>query len=90
MSPDVRRQIGFLLRKLQRGDSLAMPHSRPMPTIGARCHELRIRDSDVIWRLFYRADSDALVILEVWKKKTQATPRAVIDRCRSRLAEYDS
>lgn len=45
-----RIEAGFLLRKLQRGEKLSMPHSRPMPEIGPRCHELRINNEDKIWR----------------------------------------
>lgn len=67
-----------------------MPHSRPMPGIGTRCHELRINDAGSNWRIFYRIDSDAIVILEVFAKKTKATPKAVIATCRKRLKEYDS
>jgi Gp49-like protein DUF891 len=44
-----------------------------MPSIGPRCHELRVRDGDVTWRIFYRIDQDAIVILEVLKKKTAKT-----------------
>lgn len=39
-----RMQAGYLLRRLQEGDSLSLPHSRPMPIIGPRCHELRVED----------------------------------------------
>jgi phage-related protein len=60
-----------------------------MPSIGPRCHELRIDEGDVTWRVFYRTDPDAILILEVFKKKTEATPKTVIDICRRRLAEYD-
>jgi phage-related protein len=84
-----RLEAGFLLRRLQRGDSIGMPASRPMPSIGARCHELRINDSSGNWRLVYRIDSDAIVIVEVFSKKTQATPKTVVDVCRRRLKEYD-
>jgi phage-related protein len=66
-----------------------MPASRPMPSIGARCHELRINDASGNWRLVYRIDSDAIVIVEVFSKKTQATPKTVVDVCRKRLKEYD-
>jgi phage-related protein len=38
----------------------------------------------------YRIDSDAIVITEVFAKKTEATPRAVIERCQRRLREYDN
>ena len=84
-----RLEAGFLLRRLQQGENLAMPHSRPMPDIGARCHELRIRDRDKIWRIIYRVDDDAIVIAEVYHKTTQETPRLVIDNCRNRLRRYD-
>ena len=66
-----------------------MPHSRPMPSIGRRCHELRIPDERVSWRVVYRIDADAIVILEVFSKKTGRTPRRVVDRCKAKLREYD-
>jgi len=58
-------------------------------TIGSRCHELRIRDRDHMWRIVYRIDSDAVLILEIFDRKTAATPKAVIDDCRRRLRHYD-
>jgi len=67
-----------------------LPQSRPMPSIGRRCHELRITDEDATWRIVYRIDADAIVIAEVFAKKTQATPKAVIAACRRRLRSYDS
>ena len=66
-----------------------MPESRPMPPIGLRCHELRIGEAAVTWRIFYRIDPDAIVILDVLKKKTHVTPQTVIENCKRRLAEYD-
>jgi phage-related protein len=89
MSREARIEAGYLLRRLQRGEKLSMPHARPMPSLGRRCHELRIRDAGVIWRVMYRIDQDAIVILEVFGKKTQATPQIVIENCRKRLKEYD-
>jgi phage-related protein len=47
----------------------SLPHSRPMPTIGARCHELRIIDGAKNWRIIYRIDGDAIVVLECFKRK---------------------
>jgi len=84
-----RIQAGFLLRLLQKGETLAMPHSKPMPSIGARCHELRIPDNKVTWRVLYRIDKDAIVILEVFSKKTGKTPKATIEMCKRRLRDYD-
>jgi phage-related protein len=84
-----RLQAGFLLRLLQRGEKIAMPHSRPMPSIGRRCHELRVPDDKMSWRIVYRIDEDAIVILEVFSKKTGKTPKSIIDICRARVREYD-
>jgi phage-related protein len=87
---EARLEAGFLLRLLQQGQVLSLPYSRPMPSIGPRCHELRIRDRDQNWRLVYRVDMDAIVILEVFSKKTNQTPTHVIATCRRRLSSYDS
>mgnify|MGYP001493774762 CR=1 FL=1 len=85
-----RLEAGFLLRKLQKGELLGLPHSRPMPSIGLRCHELRINDSQGTWRIIYRIDEDAIVILEVFQKKTNQTPKKVIETCQRRIKLYDA
>ncbi|MBS1914068.1 MAG: type II toxin-antitoxin system RelE/ParE family toxin [Bacteroidetes bacterium] len=89
-SAAARIEAGVLLRRLQRGDMLSLPYSRPMPGIGPRCHELRIQDADKTWRIMYRVDRDAIVIAEVFAKKTQTTPQQVITICQQRLRQYDS
>lgn len=67
-----------------------MPHSRPMPAIGRRCHELRILDEGKAWRIVYRIGYDAILILDVFVKKDRATPRDVIKRCKQRIKTYDA
>ena len=89
-SAGARLEAGLLLRRLQRGEMLGMPHSRPMPSLAPRCHELRINDGRVAWRIIYRLDSDAIVILEVFSKKSRETPRSVIDACKRRIKGYDN
>ncbi len=88
-SSEARIETGVLLRRLQRGESLSLPHSRPMPSIGRRCHELRIPDEKKAWRIIYRVDEDAVVILEVFNKTTPQTPQKVIEDCKNRLRKYD-
>ena len=90
-SKEARVEAGFLLRRLQQGEFLSLPESRPMPSIGQRCHELRIRDRVArrSWRIFYRLDPDAIVIAGVEPKTTRETPGRVIDLVRRRLREYD-
>ena len=83
-----RVEAGFLLRRLQNGELIEMPASRPMPMIGTRCHELRIDDGDVTWRIVYHVDTDAIVILEVFSKKNRTTPKQIIAVTRKRLRAY--
>ena len=86
---EARIEAGYYLRLLQKRESLSLPHSRPMPSIGKRCHELKIIDSGKTWRIIYRTDADAIVISEVFPKKTQKTPKHVIEKCKMRYSSYD-
>ena len=88
-STRARIRAGLLLRLLQKGERLEMPHSRPMPSIGTRCAELRIPDETVCWRIIYRVDADAILILAVFRKKSPQTPRRIIEECRRRIRNYD-
>ena len=91
-SQRARRQAGWLVRRLQQGETLSMPNSRPMPSIGAHCHELRIDDRETSkeWRIIYRVDPDAIVIVDSFAKKSQATPQVAITRASRRLRLYDA
>ena len=90
LSSEARQEAGVLLRRLQRGEILAMPESRPMPAVGPRCHELRIDDVEQKkeWRVMYYVGRHAIAILEVFRKTTRATPRDVVAACRRRLADF--
>ena len=89
MSLEARREFGFLLRRLQQGERPSLPHSRPMPSIGKACHELRVTDQGKTWRLFYKIDDEAIVILGVAEKKTQQSPTAIINACKKRRKSYE-
>lgn len=90
LSAAARIKAGVLLRRLQWGERLELPHSRPLPSLGMHCHELRIVDGRVSWRIVYRIDGDAVVVVEVFSKKSSATPPRVLDTCRRRLRAYDA
>ncbi len=87
MSDVVRRRVGFLLRDLQDGQMPAMPTSRPMPLIGPNCHELRVNHGSNTWRVIYQIRDGVVYVGDTFRKKTQATPKQVIDQCRKRFAE---
>ena len=88
-SQAARIEAGFLLRQLQLGEKLGLPHSRPMPSIGRGCNELRIVDQNATWRIIYRIDNDAIIIAEVFSKKTSKTPKAIVEKVKKRLRAYD-
>jgi len=88
-SVQARLEAGVLLGRLQQGESFGLPQSRPMPSIGRRCHELRIIDQNQTWRIILRIDEDAIIVLEVFSKKTRQTPKHVIDACKRRMKAYD-
>jgi phage-related protein len=81
--------VGALLEIVALGEKPAMPHSRPMRSVGPRCYELRVNDGNKAWRVVYHIAEDAIVILDVFAKKSQATPKHVIDRRKRRLRRYE-
>ena len=89
-STEARIEAGILLRMLQKGENISLPRSRPMPSIGKSCHELRIVDKNVTWRIIYHIADDTIVILDVFTKKTKRTPKNVIEACTKRLKRFYS
>lgn len=87
-SREARIEAGVLLGRLQQGDAPEYPHARPMPIIGPRCLELRVKDRNAEWRIMVHLAPDAVVILDVFAKKSERTPHAVISNCRRRLAAF--
>jgi predicted XRE-type DNA-binding protein len=47
-----------------------------------------VLDKGCNWRVIYRIESDAIVILDVFPKKSQGTPKTVIEQSKARLAQY--
>ncbi len=90
LSSKARIEAGFLLRQLQAGVRLSLPHLRPMPSLAPGCHELRVVDEQASWRIMLRIDTDAIIILDVFRKTTRETPMHVLKACRDRLSKYDA
>jgi phage-related protein len=85
---DVRRELGKAIFDLQKGDSLGMPVSRPMPSVAPGVAELRIRDRHGIYRAFYYSLSPrGILVFHAFVKKSQATPGHDLDLGKRRLKE---
>ena len=89
-SANARIEAGYLLRQVQMGVKRSLPQSRPMPSIGTRRHELRINDENLTWRIIYRIYTDAILILDVFEKKTNKTPKSIIDICMQRINRFEA
>jgi phage-related protein len=60
---------------------------KPMPSIGAGVEEIRVRDANGTYRAIYTARlADAVRVLHVFQKKTQATSRLDIELAAKRYA----
>jgi phage-related protein len=89
-TPEGRQEAGMLLRLLQEGERPGMPQAEPLPDVGQRCGALRVPDAEHNWRIIYRVDADAVLILDVYPKKTPKIPDKVIERCKRRVRLYDA
>jgi len=73
-SDDARRDAGFQLGKVQAG--LEPDDWKAFDEVGAGTRELRIRDSDGIFRVMYVAKfTEAIYVLHSFQKKTQTTSK---------------
>lgn len=85
---DVKKSLGYLIYKLQRGDKLSAPHSKSMPSLNKGCHELRVREKDGIYRVFYYLKIEGRIfIFHAFQKKTQKTPQKEISLGKKNLKE---
>jgi phage-related protein len=70
------------------GEVLQMPVSRPMPDVSVGVAELRVRDENGIYRVFYyTASARGILVFHAFTKKTQHTLPSEIELGRKRLKE---
>jgi len=85
---NVRFRLGKGLFRLQRGELIGMPDSRPMPGVAAGVSELRVGTADGSFRVFYyTASSRGILVFHAFVKKAQRTPPLEIELARKRLKE---
>lgn len=84
----VRADLADALARLEEGHTLSMPLSRPMPSVGAGVHELRLRDRSGVYRTIYAlVRGGAVYVVHAFKKTTQTTAKRNIELACRRLKE---
>ena len=85
---EVRKELGYLIYRIQQGDSLGLPHSRPMRAVASGVSELRVRGPDGAYRAFYFLKSaKGILVFHAFKKKSQQTPDYEIEQGTKQLEE---
>lgn len=85
---DIRGDLADALARLDAGQTLNMPLSRPMPSIGKGVHELRLKDRAAAFRVVYAiVAAGTICVIHGFKKTTGATPKHNIEIARRRLTE---
>jgi phage-related protein len=81
---DVRRLVGFQLRRIQQG--LDPNDWKPVPGVGQSVREIRIH-TELEHRVLYVAKfAEGVYVLHAFEKRTQKVPRHDVDLARKRLS----
>ena len=72
----VRKDLGYLIHRLQMGDALTSPYSKPMKGVEIGVSELRVKDDSGAYRVFYYLKTNhGILIFHAFVKKTQKPQR---------------
>lgn len=82
----IREDLADALARLDDGQKLSLPLSRPMSSIEKSVHELRLKDRSGIYRVIYFIErGDDIYLIHGFKKTSQKTPKKNIDLARKRI-----
>ena len=85
---EIKKELGVVLMRLQRGEVIGMPDVRRMASVSRGACEIRIQGKDGAYRSFFvLVQEHGVVVFHAFKKKTQKTPQKEIETARKRLKE---
>lgn len=85
---DIKKDVGYLIHRLQMGDKLNAPYSKPIKSVEIGVNELRVKDASGAYRVFYYLKtSEGIIIFHAFKKKSQKTPKKEIELGKKNLKE---
>lgn len=86
---EVKKDLGSILTRLQKGESVGEPDTKPMKSVANSCYEIRLKAADGIYRAFYILKTElGILVFHSFKKKSQKTPQKEIDTAKARLKEF--
>jgi phage-related protein len=86
---EIKKELGSVLTRLQKGESIGMPDVRPMPDIGPQVSEIRISDKSGSYRALYATRTEfGILLFHAFQKKSHKTPEREKKSARTRLAAF--
>src|SRR4051794_9915551 len=86
---EVKKDLGAILTKLQKGGRVGYPDTEPMSTVAAGVFEIRIKDASGIFRAFYLVKvKHGILVFHSFRKKSQKTPKHEIETGRRRFNAF--
>ena len=77
-----------MIHRLQKGDVIGVPHSKPMKSVEIGVSELRVKDASGAYRVFYYVKTNqGILVFHAFVKKTQKTPKKEIEQGKKYLKE---
>lgn len=71
----IKKDLGSILTKLQKSESVGFPDTDSMRSVAVGCCEIRLKSADGIYRAFYIIKTEyGILLFHSFKKKTQKTP----------------
>jgi phage-related protein len=86
---EVKKELGSVLTRLQKGESIGMPDVRPMPEISPHISEIRIPDRSGSYRVLYVTREEfGILLFHAFQKKSAKTPEKEKNTARNRLEAF--
>ena len=83
---EIKKDLGSILTKLQKGESVGEPDTKSMKSVASGCFEIRLKGADGIYRAFYILKTEVgILVFHSFKKKSQKTPIKEIDTGKTKL-----
>ena len=86
---EVKKELGSVLTRLQKGESIGMPDVRPMPDISPQVSEIRIPDRSGNYRALYAIRTKfGILLFHAFQKKSSKTSEREKKTARTRLETF--